>query len=298
MNNKTTYYKNASSYTRVSHSITDKNGLNVLEIGIMTSLLCNTDDWIVYKENEQSRSGIGRKAFNKAWNNLVKKGFIYQQRLKCKGKICFHYHVFNEPALISDGTQPLIINPPLEKCLHKSTDTKDTNNKESTNEQLRNKESINEECININIEDKESFGLDKSMLEQEESYQHQNNNFSVSIIEDKNVSPIEDEIRLPNNQSDKDISSTFEIENNTNIQMSFSSVQDEVKYLIRKYVIDNRIDPSIIKMDINDVWDSANFKHNNMNTANEWVNAIIEIYIPPQYHNTLKGSSKSKEKQT
>jgi hypothetical protein len=146
MNNKTIYKKDCMPFTRVSHDITHLNDLNVIEIGLITSLLSNTPDWIVYKENEQRKSGIGRQAFDKAWNTLVKKGFIFPEKLKEQGRICYSYTIYAIPRMLNTAATT----QPAEKCVQKTADSKHASNKEVINKKIKNKEKKNKEKKNEN----------------------------------------------------------------------------------------------------------------------------------------------------
>ncbi len=146
MNNRTVYSKACGSFTKVSHDITHKNNLNVIEIGLITSLLSNTDDWVVYKETEQHKSGIGRKAFDKAWRGLSQKGFITTQQLKENGRICYLYTI----SAVPKPSDIVISIQAAEKCVQKTIDTGEASNKELIKKEIINEERNNKEKNNGN----------------------------------------------------------------------------------------------------------------------------------------------------
>jgi hypothetical protein len=61
---------------------TNLNDLPIIELGIMIKILSNSDDWIINKLYLQKNSGLGRVQFSRAWNNLVKLGYITEQPIQ------------------------------------------------------------------------------------------------------------------------------------------------------------------------------------------------------------------------
>lgn len=96
MNLPSIYRKQCSGFTSVSNSITTKSGLSVPAIGLITKLLSNKESFIIHKEKERQRSGIGEKSFNKAWAELVDKGFIIAQKHRTRFTV-WQYYIINQP---------------------------------------------------------------------------------------------------------------------------------------------------------------------------------------------------------
>jgi hypothetical protein len=96
MNLNTIYRKQNNGFTSVSHKISRNKTLSVSAIGIMTKLLGNSEKYIIHKEVEQKQSRLGKKNFNKAWDELVKNGFIIARKYQ-KNHVQWQYIVINDP---------------------------------------------------------------------------------------------------------------------------------------------------------------------------------------------------------
>ena len=158
MNLKSIYRRQCTGFTKVSHAITRGSDLSVPAIGLITKLLSNTDDFIIYKEAEQRRSGIGEKSFMKAWSELVEKGFIIAKRYNNK-HTAWEYTIINDPNHQGNRdlknqeeqadphkptpTNPSLGNQHLPGSREKGGHNIDVINKEETNKEYNNKEETN-----------------------------------------------------------------------------------------------------------------------------------------------------------
>jgi len=160
MKNLTSIYRRQckKGYTIISNAVTFKSNLSVPAIGLFTKLMSNDDTYAIHKEFEQQRSGMGEKSFNKAWAELVDKGFIIAQKHRTRFTV-WQYYIINEPdhALNKDlkklrtENQPCkatpalatLDNQPFPANLENSGNNIDIINKEESNKEYKNKEETN-----------------------------------------------------------------------------------------------------------------------------------------------------------
>ncbi len=95
-----------SGYTCISNEILQSQILKPDEKSVLVHLLSLPEDWVVYKTTIWKKMNIGRDRFYKAWDGLVKLGYIVASKIIDKNSnliIGYNYIVYEEPVkLISD----------------------------------------------------------------------------------------------------------------------------------------------------------------------------------------------------
>lgn len=96
MKNRTTYLRTTknNNFVRTDLGITK---LPIIESGIMFKILSNTNEWIFNKDIFQNNSGIGKDRFERAWNNLIKLGYITQEKISDGKSFGWNYTFTESP---------------------------------------------------------------------------------------------------------------------------------------------------------------------------------------------------------
>jgi hypothetical protein len=266
MNIKSTYLRGSESYTKVGKEITNNKNLSIVEVGLMTKLLSYADKFILHKEVEQKKSGIGKDSFNKAWKRLEIEGFIRTEKNRIKGVYSYHYTVSNKPIpgkpnaanqepnnSIHNTTDEI---PLLENQRLKSSDDKPSDNIEINNIELNNQEYKNIEINNANVKNEEITGIEETELE------------------------------LCN--STKEVIEALK----TDIATSKTSIQEQIKKKIREYVVNNKIHPFFIKNELDLIYGSDSFINNDSNcSVEDWFEFILANTSINELKNTYSNKS-------
>jgi len=154
--NETTYLKDCKRFTRVSDHITINGNLSVTEVGLITKLLSNDPSYIINKETEQVKSGLGIKAFRKSWAILEQEGYIVSKKTRSNTGYRYEYIISNLP--VGDDTQAALSNQ------HESTDTEQAVEKNRL-ERTASKVPLNKDRKNKKLNNKELNNKDKTKLE-------------------------------------------------------------------------------------------------------------------------------------
>jgi hypothetical protein len=150
MNEQTTFLRASKGFTKVSNTLL-RSKLSITAIGLLAKLI-SYKDFVVHKETEQVKSGVGEKTFKKAWKELEDMGFIKTERIG-GGKFRYKYTIINDPNLIEEErTEPgaesqsrktIPENPEVENQECESRDVEGVTNIDVTNLDLKNQEVSN-----------------------------------------------------------------------------------------------------------------------------------------------------------
>ncbi len=305
---KTIYLKKCKRFTKVSYDITTDSGLSILEIGLITKLLSNSDKHDNYfninKGVEQKKSGVGKDMFNKAWKNLEEKKFIKTIKHRLDGKIAYQYIVSalpitetNNPQTDTDQQKTAGCSPQAENHQQKVTDSiqKVENNnlvtgdrKQASNIDVTNKEIRNENINNIELNNKEVSSKDKNNKEvnNEEIITVELSNLHVdinnSIVE---IDQCENNIKNAICDCYTDFIEDNIIAHNIDIPIS---LQEEVRQMVDSYILQYNIEPWHVNKDINERYLSEDFIENTNNlTSTQWFEEIVR-YASLKYHHNSK----------
>ena len=293
MNEKTTYVKKSKKFTQVSHHIIQNKNLSMTEIGMMTKFLSYMDSFVIHKETEQKKSGMGRVAFNNSWKTLEKEGYIKSEQVRSEGHIKYKYTISNMPLndnitecdQVADNHQQETDGGEL-TAENNSQFAADTNlvvdngrlNTDDSNE-LSNIYVSNKEIINIEDSNKKLNNIELS---------NQNIiNIELTNVDytNRNITNIKANDNIINNSLKVDV-----IENN-NIGNS-TSVQETALNIIRKKIIDNKVLPFYVELTINEVKISEEYIYNKDNfNVDDWVDYFMEYVEIEKYYNSNNSSS-------
>lgn len=67
--------------------------LNGNQFAIMAQIICNSDEWVIVKEEIRSRVNISRLKFDTAWQSLIDMGYIVMRRIQAG----HHYTIYEDP---------------------------------------------------------------------------------------------------------------------------------------------------------------------------------------------------------
>lgn len=294
--NKTTYLKDCIGYTQVSQHITLNENLSVTEIGLMAKLLSNDPSkYVINKETEQLKSGLGMKSFRKSWAILEQEGYIVSKKTRSNTGYRYEYIISNLP--VGDDTQAALSNQ------HESTDTeqaveknrlertaskvplnKDRKNKELKNKELNNKDKTKLEITNTGKLVKTVEGISVLPEGNEDNIIHNiipstgSEGGKIRIDDNINSSVIPEGINYAphNNYHIGTLSNTSTVIEPAFVQVQtekkeivFSSIQEEVKHKIRIYVKQKKILPYLVKEDIELMYSISVFTENSKNLDTE-----------------------------
>lgn len=306
---KTIYKKQCHGFTAVSHAVVFKSNLSVSAIGIMAKLLSNDENFIVHKEQVQAQSGLGVKAFNNAWNELVGKGFIKATR-KHVGHIVWQYTIINEPAYqnvegaVKKPQKSSTTKVGVEEKRLKGITTKGANNIDIRNKNKKNKNKIIqiEEDTQIpypeNVEHDITYGFSDNNFQEIEDEISFDGKSSSSIVSEPAFEQVPIELTNAIKINDDEVCTIInspstalepasrqvpaEVSEKPN-----STIQEEVKKLIREYVIKNKILPSIVKEDIDWYYSLTDFTENKKGRSKEELfNQALMLTSLKDYHGT------------
>lgn len=238
MNQPSIFIRNHNNnFILVSRAVLKCN-LSFTAIGLLVRLLSHKDGYCIHKEVEKNRLRVGDKTFNNAWNELERNGFIVRERIGT-GKFIYRWIIINDPELVAkkyvDGNQ-LESKEPITVAKNPEVDNQERNTI-GGNPQVENQErntSDGNEGTNIDLSNLEERNTDTSNIDVK--------NVDVSNIEETiQDTPIDYEIVVENNISSTLISKDGKIINNP---------LEDFKIRVRKYVIDNRINPQYVKDEI------------------------------------------------
>ena len=294
--NKTTYLKDCIGYTQVSQHITLNENLSVTEIGLMAKLLSNDPSkYVINKETEQLKSGLGMKSFRKSWAILEQEGYIVSKKTRSNTGYRYEYIISNLP--VGDDTQAALSNQ------HESTDTeqaveknrlertaskvplnKDRKNKKLNNKELNNKDKTKLEITNTGKLVKTVEGISVLPEGNEDNIIHNiipstgSEGHKIRIDDNINSSVIPEGINYAphNNYHIGTLSNTSTVIEPAFVQVQtekkeivFSSIQEEVKHKIRIYVKQKKILPYLVKEDIELMYSISVFTENSKNLDTE-----------------------------
>ncbi len=280
--NKTVYLKNCRNFTKIGKEVTDAQ-LSVVALGIFTQIMCNHDKkWKVNKTVEQRRSGIGADLFNRGWDELIAKRFIYMKKLSLTQWVYIISNAAITDTIItgleSRNWNPVPDIPPTENQEPEIVNQNGGDNIDISNLELKNLDISNKEEKNINeiniakieipINDESVDGI---------IYSGSTVNQNGNLILDYNA------IDSLNNIVD---------ENTKKAINKPSSIQEQVKEMVRNYVIQNKIEPEYVKDDINEGYSFDTFVENpnnmNLDSLFRWVKIVSKL---DQYHGTASKNS-------
>lgn len=147
-------------YTMLSNDLIKDQRLNLLEVGIMTYLLSNSDTYIINTSYIQRICGIGQDRFYKAIKHLTDLGYLIKNQRKGSTNWIVNenpsYQPKNENNSENTSVESTISeNTSIESTISENTigeSTGITIIKETTNNPLsKNEKSINEPNINISV---------------------------------------------------------------------------------------------------------------------------------------------------
>ena len=152
--NKTVYLKNCRNFTKIGKEVTDAQ-LSVVALGIFTQIMCNHDKkWKVNKTVEQRRSGIGADLFNRGWDELIAKRFIYMKKLSLTQWVYIISNAAITDTIItgleSRNWNPVPDIPPTENQEPEIVNQNGGDNIDISNLELKNLDISNKEEKNIN----------------------------------------------------------------------------------------------------------------------------------------------------
>ena len=320
--NETIYLKDCKRFTRVSNHITLNGNLSVTEIGLITKLLSNDPSYIINKETEQVKSGLGIKAFRNSWAILEQEGYVVSKKTRSNTGYRYEYIISSLPvgddiqALLSNqhvstDTEQAVEKNRLERTASKVLLNKDVKNEELKNIELKNKNKNTLEITNtgklvktvegnivadINISEFIEYFEDNSISNVITSTVSEGNeikvddNINSSVIpEGINYAPHNDNhIGTLNNTSTALEPALMQVQPEKKERV-FSSIQEEVKHKVRVYVIKNKILPEVVKEELESMYSWDIFVQNTQNLDTEGLfQYIVKLsgIIPIERQNT------------
>lgn len=85
--NRTTYVRSPNDgdmnkYSKIDSDLIEDSRLSIFQVGLMTYILNQSNDFIINKGVIQKRSGLGRLVFDREWAKLIEFGYLEMLRFK------------------------------------------------------------------------------------------------------------------------------------------------------------------------------------------------------------------------
>lgn len=71
-----------NSYTKLNSDLIEDSRINIIQVGIMTYILNQSDDWAINKKMVLKHCKIPVGKFNDAWDGLMDLGYIEKERVR------------------------------------------------------------------------------------------------------------------------------------------------------------------------------------------------------------------------